>query len=208
MARAKKSLDYSSMLVTDLKDLLRERGLKVGGKKQELIDRLEEDDAPKRKTPAKSAKKSPAKAVKGKKSPAKATKSPVKGKKSPAKAAKKRSPAKKAPKFRPDQISPDNELIRVISLGDLDAIKDMDVTKRQMTKYMNMAAHDLNMIKYLVKEGGDPSMGGTNRPLQDAAFYGKKDVVKFLLKDKRVQKGNKADAIKLAKTIEIKELIE
>jgi hypothetical protein len=34
--------DYSSMTVAELKDILRSKGLKVGGKKSELIERLEE----------------------------------------------------------------------------------------------------------------------------------------------------------------------
>lgn len=34
------NMDYDSMTVAQLKDLLRERGLKVGGKKSELIERL------------------------------------------------------------------------------------------------------------------------------------------------------------------------
>jgi len=34
--------DYSSMTVAELKDILRSKGLKVGGKKAELIERLEE----------------------------------------------------------------------------------------------------------------------------------------------------------------------
>ena len=33
--------DYSKMTVTELKDLLRSKGLKVTGKKNELIERLE-----------------------------------------------------------------------------------------------------------------------------------------------------------------------
>ena len=33
-------MDYESMTIAQLKDLLRERGLKVGGKKSELIERL------------------------------------------------------------------------------------------------------------------------------------------------------------------------
>ena len=33
-------VDYSEMTVAELKDLLRDRGLKVGGKKSELIERL------------------------------------------------------------------------------------------------------------------------------------------------------------------------
>ena len=37
------SIDYSEMTVTELKDLLRERGLKVSGKKSELIERLSGD---------------------------------------------------------------------------------------------------------------------------------------------------------------------
>jgi hypothetical protein len=37
------SIDYSEMTVTELKDLLRERGLKVSGKKGELIERLSGD---------------------------------------------------------------------------------------------------------------------------------------------------------------------
>ena len=36
------NIDYSSMSVSDLKDILRSKGLKVGGKKAELIERLEE----------------------------------------------------------------------------------------------------------------------------------------------------------------------
>ena len=36
-----KAIDYSSMTVTQLKDELRSRGLKVSGKKAELIERLE-----------------------------------------------------------------------------------------------------------------------------------------------------------------------
>lgn len=36
--------DYDSMNVDDLQDLLRDRGLPVSGNKQELIDRLVEDD--------------------------------------------------------------------------------------------------------------------------------------------------------------------
>ncbi|KAL7450496.1 hypothetical protein ACHAWC_002405 [Mediolabrus comicus] len=37
-----KNVDYSSMTVAELKDILRSKGLKVGGKKAELIERLEE----------------------------------------------------------------------------------------------------------------------------------------------------------------------
>jgi hypothetical protein len=33
--------DYSKMTVTQLKDLLRSKGLKLSGKKEELIERLE-----------------------------------------------------------------------------------------------------------------------------------------------------------------------
>jgi hypothetical protein len=33
-------MDYESMTVAQLKDLLRERDLKIGGKKSELIERL------------------------------------------------------------------------------------------------------------------------------------------------------------------------
>ena len=36
-----KNVDYSSMTVAELKDILRSKGLKVGGKKAELIERLE-----------------------------------------------------------------------------------------------------------------------------------------------------------------------
>jgi hypothetical protein len=208
-------VNYSSLFVPALKDLLRERGLKVGGTKQELIDRLKEDDAPakKGKTPAKRA--SPAKKTPAKgKSPAKKT--PAKGK-TPAKRA---SPAKKTPakrakrtsnkkaKWRPDQVSPDNDLMGYLSLGNLDAIKKMNLSKQKLTKYMNMAVQYPNVIKYLVKEGGDPSMGGTNGVLETAGFYGYKDVVKFLLKDKRVQEGDLSKAAHFAKTKEIREMIE
>ena len=37
-------MDYESMTVAQLKDLLRERGLKVGGKKSELIERLSDNE--------------------------------------------------------------------------------------------------------------------------------------------------------------------
>ena len=37
--------DYESLTVADLKDVLRERGLPVSGKKAELIARLEEHDS-------------------------------------------------------------------------------------------------------------------------------------------------------------------
>lgn len=196
-------VNYSSLFVPALKDLLRERGLKVGGTKQELIDRLKEDDAPakKGKTPAKRA------------TPAKKAKTPAKKAKTTAKRA---SPAKKTPakraskkaKWRPDQVSPDNDLMGYLSLGNLDAIKKMNLSKQKLTKYMNMAVQYPNVIKYLVKEGGDPSMGGTNGVLETAGFYGYKDVVKFLLKDKRVQEGDLSKAAHFAKTKEIREMIE
>ena len=38
------NMDYESMTVAQLKDLLRERGLKVGGKKSELIERLSDNE--------------------------------------------------------------------------------------------------------------------------------------------------------------------
>ena len=37
-------MDYKSMTVSELKDLLRDRGLKLGGKKAELIERLSQSD--------------------------------------------------------------------------------------------------------------------------------------------------------------------
>ena len=37
-------MDYESMTVSELKELLKARGLKVGGKKAELVERLVEDD--------------------------------------------------------------------------------------------------------------------------------------------------------------------
>lgn len=40
----KKNAEYEDMKVTDLKDILRSRGLKVGGKKTELITRLRDSD--------------------------------------------------------------------------------------------------------------------------------------------------------------------
>jgi len=41
----KEELDYSSMKVSELKDLLKERGLPISGKKAELIERLSESPA-------------------------------------------------------------------------------------------------------------------------------------------------------------------
>ena len=37
-------MDYESKTVSELKELLKARGLKVGGKKAELVERLVEDD--------------------------------------------------------------------------------------------------------------------------------------------------------------------
>jgi hypothetical protein len=46
------AVDYSAKTVVQLKDLLRSRGLKLGGKNAELIARLQDDDGTPAKTPA------------------------------------------------------------------------------------------------------------------------------------------------------------
>ena len=38
-------MDYESMTIAQLKDLLREKGLKVGGKKAELVERLADSES-------------------------------------------------------------------------------------------------------------------------------------------------------------------
>ena len=55
--KKKEKIDYDVFTVPQLKEKLRERGLKVSGVKAELITRLEEDDRPKKKSKKKNKKK-------------------------------------------------------------------------------------------------------------------------------------------------------